>query len=96
MENLPKTPKIFIVRFAGWHFFTKQEGGVPLATYYPGQATAMSYFCAFDLAQELREFGFSDAVVCLPEGVPAGVGDIHVARDTRTTDEFSAVWGEQS
>ena len=92
MQNPPSTPKIFIVRFGGFHFFTKREGGVPLATYYPSQATAMSYIVAFDLAQTLREFGFSDAVVCLPEGVPAGVPDIHAARDTRSGDEFTSVW----
>lgn len=86
--------KIFVVRYAKRFFFTRRVNGVPMGCLYPSQATAQTYFCAFTVAQTLRDEGFTDAIVCLPTGLPADVNSIFHARDARNSDEFQCVWGE--
>lgn len=87
-------PKIFIVRFATEFFFTRRRGGSPMGSTFPGQASGMSYACAFALAQQLRDAGFTDALVCLPTGLPAGVIDIYEATDVRSSEEFRKAWDD--
>ena len=86
--------KIFVVRYAKRFFFTRRVKGVPMGCLYPSQATAQTYSCAFAIAQTLRDEGFTDAIVCLPTGLPADVNSIFCARDVRNTEEFQNVWGE--
>jgi hypothetical protein len=85
----------FIVRFNEWFFTRRDCEGNVLGTRYPGRARGMGYNAAFDIAQSLREIGWTDATVCIPNGQAAAPEDAIISQhDLQQMQEFTQAWGD--
>lgn len=91
----------FTVRFAAKYFYVGRDAlRQPLGTFFQSRGLMMSYPVALEVAKNLRDLGYSDAVVCtsagrpaLPEHIDAAADDLDAVANARTSQEYLLMWG---